>query len=429
MDTTNKNVSVIGLGYVGLPLALLASKKYNVTGIDITSEKIESLNSGKSYIDDVSNETISDTTVTFTTDFAPVRESDIVIICVPTPVDAEKNPDLTPVRSAVKAAVTQMKDNSLLIIESTINPGVCEEVVIPIIEEDGRFKVGQNIHLAHCPERINPGDQKWNVSNINRVVGSNSEAGLETAYTFYNSIVNAEIKKMSSLKEAEAVKIVENSFRDINIAFVNELAMSFHKLGIDVENVIAGAATKPFAFMPHHPSIGVGGHCIPVDPYYLIDYASTFGFQHRFLSLAREINEDMPKFTFSLLQEAEDQLDAKRPASKKVTVLGLSYKADVADLRESPAKKMISVLKSAGYHVDIYDPYFPNESTVQTLNEALTKNKSIILATNHTEFKEFISPKKLGESGVSIFVDGRNVFHSNSNEFLNAGIIYKGVGT
>ncbi len=419
-------IGVIGLGYVGLPLAILASKKYQVIGFDISSEKIAGLLSGVSYIEDVSDTELSESDILFTNDFEQISECGIVIVCVPTPVDDEKNPNLGPVKSAVTAAAKRMKSDSLLVIESTINPGVCDEVIVPIIESvEGRI-VGKNIYLAHCPERINPGDQKWDVSNINRVIGASDEKGLEKAYEFYSSIISADIKKMNNLKEAEAVKIVENSFRDVNIAFVNELAMSFHKLGIDVENVIEGAATKPFSFMPHHPGIGVGGHCIPVDPYYLIDYAGSYGFQHKFLSLAREINEDMPKFTYSLLREAEEEIGVY---TKAVTILGLSYKADVGDLRESPATKMIGILKSAGYEVDVYDPYFEERSTISSLSEALSKNQTVILATSHSAFRTGLSPDIVKRAGVKIFVDGRNVFHNSSYAFLEAGVIYKGIGT
>ena len=182
-------------------------------------------------------------------------------------------PNLNPVKNAVSSIAPLLKKHALLIIESTVNPGVCDEVVLPLLEEQSGMKVGTDIYLAHCPERINPGDTKWNVENINRVVGASSKTGLKLAKEFYESIITGEVKAMGSLKEAEAVKIIENSFRDVNIAFVNELAMSFDKLGINIVNVIDGAATKPFAFMPHYPGIGVGGHCIPVDPYYLIEYA------------------------------------------------------------------------------------------------------------------------------------------------------------
>lgn len=420
------NISIIGLGYVGLPLALLAAKKYKLYSIDIDKSKIDSLNSGRSYIDDVVDEEIKDSTAEFTEDFSKVSDSEMVVVCVPTPVDHSKQPDLTPVKESVKAIAKHLQDGALVIIESTINPGVCEEVVIPLLEEESGKIVGKDIHVAHCPERINPGDPKWNVSNINRVVGSTSQEGLERAYQFYTSIINAEIKKMDTIKEAEAVKIVENSFRDINLAFVNELAMSFHKLGINLENVIDGAATKPFAFMPHRPSIGVGGHCIPVDPYYLIEYASNHGFTHRFLSLAREINEEMPSYTFSLIRENMKKLKIE---DKSVTLLGLSYKANVADLRESPSLVLLDLLEKADYKVTIYDPHFESESTVSSLDEALKSSPVVVLASNHSEFIDQISAELLKECGVKVFIDGKNAFHKHQNDFASKSIHYAGIGT
>lgn len=418
-------VAVVGLGYVGLPLALLAAKKYPVLGFDTSEGKINSLKSGKSYIDDITDSQVAESSMGYTTDIASLGACSTFIICVPTPVSDDKMPDLTPLKGAVRSVCTVLKEGDLVIIESTINPGVCDEVIIPLIEENTSLKVGNDLDIAHCPERINPGDKRWNVSNINRVVGSNTERGLSRAYDFYSEIIDADIKKMGSLKEAEAVKIVENSFRDINIAFVNELAMSFSKLNINLENVIEGAATKPFSFMPHHPSIGVGGHCIPVDPYYLIEYASSHGFEHRFLSLARTINEEMPDFTLSLLQEAKRSLSLP---DMNVTVLGLSYKADVADLRESPAIKFVEILRLNGYTVDTYDPYLEDDSSVKTLHEALSKNGLVVLATNHTPFVKEISPTLLKRCGVKVFIDGKNVFYRSISEFEKAGIYYTGIG-
>ncbi|PJC29326.1 hypothetical protein CO052_04080, partial [Candidatus Saccharibacteria bacterium CG_4_9_14_0_2_um_filter_41_9] len=220
-----KSIAIIGLGYVGLPIALLASKKgFNVIGIDTDIKKIKSLASNKSYIGDVADDEIIHTKASFTTDATKVSEVDAVIICVPTPVSAEKIPDLGPVRGAVSAIAPHIKKETLVVVESTINPGVCDEVVIPLLEKLSGKKVGIDVYLAHCPERINPGDPKWNVSNINRVVGANSKLELDMAVELYKKIIDAEIKPMGTIKEAEAVKIVENSFRNINIAFVNELA-------------------------------------------------------------------------------------------------------------------------------------------------------------------------------------------------------------
>jgi nucleotide sugar dehydrogenase len=229
---------------------------------------------------------------------------------------------------------------------------------------------------------------------------------------------------MGSLKEAEAVKIIENSFRDINIAFVNELAMSFSQLGIDVVNVINGAATKPFAFMPHYPGCGVGGHCIPVDPYYLIEYAKHNGFYHNFLALARRINNGMPKFTAELTIKG---LNEAGIATKevKIAVLGLAYKPEIDDCRESPSFEIIKALESYGANVVSYDPFVPNRSTVKSLDKAVKNAKAVVIATAHKVFKE-LTPEYLAKNGVKIIIDGRNCL--SKEKFIKAGIIYKGIG-
>lgn len=422
-----KTIAVIGLGYVGLPLALLAAKKdFKTIGIDVSEKKMGSLSNGISYIDDVSNEEIASTTVTFTDNAAAVAEADAVIICVPTPVDKAKQPDLTPVKSAVSAVAPHLKDGTLVVIESTINPGVCDDVVLPLLEEKSGKKVGQDVYLAHCPERINPGDPKWNVSNINRVVGANSKPELDKAVELYEQLIDATIKPMATIKEAEAVKVVENSFRDVNIAFVNELAMSFHKLGINVENVIDGAATKPFAFMPHHPGAGVGGHCIPVDPYYLIEYAHSYGFEHDFLRLARGVNESMPQFTVDLLTEALNDVGLPLKGTK-VALLGLSYKSNVGDDRESPANVIRHIIDEEEANLAVFDPYIPHNSTVSSLNEALDGSSAILIATGHNEFKNF-DFNDLADNGIKVIIDGRNIYRHQIAEIKAAGLIYKGIG-
>lgn len=416
-------ISVVGLGYVGLPLALLVAKKgYPVTGVDLDKDKIAKINAHSDPIgDEYIAKRIKGTSLKTRSDFSSVALSNIVVVCVPTPVKNGHQPDLGPVKGAVKSVAQHIKKGSLIIIESTINPGVCDEVVIPLIEEVSGLKVNKDFYVSHCPERINPGDKKWNVENIPRVVGASNDIGLNRTVAFYESIIDAPIKPMGSLKEAEAVKIVENSFRDVNIAFVNELAMSFTKLGINVKNVIDGAATKPFAFMPHYPSVGVGGHCIPVDPYYLIEYARGFGFEHRFLSLARSINNHMPEFTVKQLIDGLSEAGLKIKGSK-VVVLGLAYKPNVADDRESSSYKLIKILENKGAKVTTYDPYLLEKSTVKTLSKALEHKDAIILATNHTEFME-INLKYLTSK---VFVDGKNAFDQAKLE--ESGIIYKGIG-
>jgi nucleotide sugar dehydrogenase len=418
-----EKVSIVGLGYVGLPLALLAANKgYDVTGIDLSNEKISKIHQRQDPInDEYVAKHIKQTTLKALSDFSSIRSSKIVIICVPTPVKHDYQPDLSPLKAASTSVAKKLSKGTLVIIESTINPGVCDDIIIPLLEKQSGLSINQDFFVSHCPERINPGDTKWSVENIPRVAGSSNEAGLNITVRFYESIINTAVKPMGSIKEAEAVKVVENSFRDVNIAFVNELAMSFAKLGIDVKNVIDGAATKPFAFMAHYPSIGVGGHCIPVDPYYLIEYARGYGFEHEFLSLARSINNHMPEFTVNQLVDLLNEIGFTLKNSK-VLVLGLSYKANVADDRESPSYKVIKILKRKGAQVTAYDPYLIHKSDFDSLDDALASQDAVILATNHREFLE-LDPKKLK---VKAFIDGKNTF--DEQKFKGANIAYKGIG-
>jgi len=430
-------ISVVGLGYVGLPLALLAAQKgYDVTGIDRDQAKIKSIRAHKSpFVDEQVTNQLKKYPIEVTEGYNAVSTSKIVIVCVPTPVDKNCIPDLTPVISATTGVAKQLKrgKGQLVIIESTINPGICEEVVLPLIEKESGLTCGRDFYLAHCPERINPGDPKWNVSNIPRVVGGYDETSLQLAVEFYKNVIDAPIRPMASLKEAEAVKVVENSFRDINIAFVNELAMSFTHLGIDVVNVIDGAATKPFAFMPHYPGVGVGGHCIPVDPYYLIEYAKKNGFTHKFLKRAREINNNMPQFTVDRLAGALEKT-GHHLTGTPVAVLGLSYKANVGDLRESPSLKLIKLLQAAGAEVTAYDPYINHLEGVRVedapdpkkaLQHVFRHAEAVVLATNHREFRE-ITGDLLERLRVKVVVDGRNFL--DKSDLVAHNIIYQGIG-
>ncbi len=417
-----KTVSIIGLGYVGLPLALLTSEKeYDVIGIDLDSDKIDKIKSGIDPIgEDYIKELLPNTSMTASTSIKDIQQSDIIIICVPTPLINGFEPDLRPLKQAANSVAKNMKKDCVVIIESTINPGVSQEVVIPILEKGSGLKINTNFHVSHCPERINPGDKKWNVSNIPRVVGSSSKTGLAITVDFYESIINAPIKSMQSLKEAEACKVVENSFRDVNIAFVNELAKSFSAMGIDVKNVIEGAATKPFAFMAHYPSVGVGGHCIPVDPYYLIEYARGYGFEHEFLSLARNINNSMPAFTIDQLAIALNE-KGESINGKNILVLGISYKANVADYRQSPSYTVIDILKKRKARVTVYDPYFEESSDFTDMSKAVASADAVILASNHDEFLQF------DYSGHELlaFIDGKNEIRPES---LHNNTIYRGIG-
>lgn len=427
MKSANKSVAIIGLGYVGLPLALLAAeKRYRVVGIDTNAQKVDQINLRQSpFIDDVVTEQLKATTLEAYTEFSKVSEVSTVVICVPTPVFENRLPDYGPVEGACHGIAPYVKKGQLIILESTVNPGVCEEIVIPILEKATGTKAGQDFLVAHCPERINPGDKKWNVSNISRVVGGLDENSLKAALDFYESIISAPIKPMGSLKEAEAVKVVENSFRNVNIAFVNELAESFAKMGIDVVNVIDGCATKPFSFLPHYPGCGIGGHCIPVDPYYLIDYArKNYGFEHRLLELACQTNEEMPEYTAELV-EAGLKAKGKDIKGTKVAVLGLAYKANIGDCRESPSFELIKALKAKGADVVAFDPFVLDKSDVKEIETALDHSEAVVIATDHTVFKN-LKGEDLAQYGVKVLVDGRNCL--DKKDIQSVGIHYAGIG-
>lgn len=420
------NVAVVGLGYVGLPLACLSKTKgHDVLGLDINASKVKSISEGKSPIrDEFVTRCLHKSPLKVSVDFSLLSHRQIIVVCVPTPIDKQFMPDLTPVRSAAETIGRFLKKGQLVVLESTVNPGVSEEVVIPILEEKSSLKAGKDFHFAYCPERINPGDKHWGVYNIPRVIGGFDKQSLAVGLSFYNGIVDNEIMAMSTLKEAEAVKIIENTFRDVNIAFVNELAMSFSELGIDVVNVIKGAATKPFAFLAHFPGCGVGGHCIPVDPYYLIERARQAGFYHDFLSLARRINNRMPEFTAELTMKALNE-KGYSINNAKVAVLGMSYKPGIDDARESPSFEIVHWLKKFGADVVTYDPYAKQHSSVQNLVEALKGAKAAVIATAHPEFMR-LSPAYFLDRGVDVLIDGRNCLPKE--KFLKSSLVYKGIG-
>jgi nucleotide sugar dehydrogenase len=423
----SKHIGIIGLGYVGLPLAILARSKGNdVVGIDLNEKKVKSINAGVvPFKDKRASNLLKKNRIHASSDFSVVGGLDIVIICVPTPVDDNKLPDYNPIISACDKIAPFLKKGQLVILESTVNPGVCEEVIIPRLEEKTKLKAGKDFFVAHCPERINPGDKNWDVSNIPRVVGGLDKTSLKKAAKFYRSIISANIQEMDSIKEAEAVKVVENSFRNVNIAFVNELAVSFARLGIDIVNVINGAATKPFSFLAHYPGCGIGGHCIPVDPYYLIEYAKRKnGYQHKFLSLACEINEDMPNYTVELVKNGLENKKTKIQEAK-VTVLGLAYKADIDDCRESPSFPIIKQLKSYGAKVTAYDPHVPNLSDVKNIKDALKNADAVVLATNHACFKN-LKGRDFVKYGIKVVVDGKNCL--KKSEIQGRGVSYFGIG-
>ena len=424
-----KTITIVGLGYVGLPLACLCAEKGNkVYGLDVDEAKISSINNGISPIEDEylidKLKKIKGKIHATVNANECIPNSEVVIVCVPTPIDKNNAPDLTALMTSVSTVSKLIRQNTILVIESTIYPGTVEEIAIPILKKQKFDAYKNDIFLAHCPERIDPGNKKWTIDNLPRVVGGITKEAAKKTAEFYRSIINANVVELSSVKAAEATKIMENTFRDVNIAFVNEMAQSFDKAGIDIIEVIKGASTKPFAFMPHYPGAGVGGHCIPVDPYYLIEKAKQIGFNHRFLSLARDINNSMPHYSVELL-EAQMQKLKKQLKNAKVGVLGLAYKANVDDIRESPSSEIISILKSKGADVFVFDPHVKKESNVKDLDELLNKSDYVILATDHIEFKN-MDLEKLKKNKILAVIDGRNCL--DKEKIKSMGILYHGIG-
>lgn len=425
-ETENATVAIVGLGYVGLPLAIRAKERgYDIRGYDIDEEKVREIRTGSPlFLEDTEQESLVHNRIRASSDDAVLADASIYVVCVPTPVHENGDPDLTPLVGASKAIARHMRTGDMVIIESTVSPGVCEQVALPILEHTTGLTGERDFAFAHCPERINPGDDAWSVATIPRVLGALGPRSLARAKHFYESVIDGAVHPMGSIREAEAVKMVENAFRDVNIAFVNELAMSFAKAGIDITNVLEGAGTKPFGFVPYAPGCGVGGHCIPVDPYYLIRYGRENGFEHRFLVTAREINSGMPSYTVDLLREALEDSGIELRGST-VALLGLSYKRGIPDMRESPALAIREELIRNGVVVRTYDPHLLEESDVDHLDAVLTGADAVIVATDHDLFTA-LTPTHLTDRGISVLIDGRNCLPKDT--FVEAGITYRGIG-
>lgn len=361
IEDRTARVAVMGLGYVGLPLAVaLAKAGFPVTGVDVSPERVAAIQRGESYIGDVAPDELAPLVETgrlrVTTNAADLGEADAIIICVPSPLQHNKAPDLSFIITAARQISGFLKKGQLVILQSTTYPGTTEEDVLPILEESG-LKVGADFHLAFSPERINPGDREHTVSTTPKVVGGVSPACGELARRLLATI-HPQVHLVSSPRAAEMTKLLENTFRAVNIALVNEMAMLCERMGLDVWEVIAAASTKPFGYMPFFPGPGVGGHCIPVDPFFLLWKAREYDFHTKFIELAAEVNESMPYHTVSKVVEA---LNSRQKSVKgaRILVLGVTYKADVEDARNSPATRVIELLLGMGADVAYSDPYVP----------------------------------------------------------------------
>lgn len=456
------NVAVIGLGYVGFPLASLCAKKgYKVVGLEKHTSIVKKLKSGISHIRDDSVEglftdAIASGNLTFSSDVGDVASCDIYLICVPTPIDDNHEPDLEPLKSALYEIAPHISKNNIVVVESTVFPGTCEKIVIPILEKASSMKVPSDFQVAHCPERVNPGDLFWNSENIPRVVGATSEKGVTQVAEFYASIlggkifdvrdvrknlnpkfsfINNELKvaqvplgsitKMRSIRDAEAVKAMENTVRDVNIAFVNELAKISDVLDLNVVDIINGMSTKPFGKGPFYPGVGVGGHCIAVDPEWLKAASKRAGYMPEMIQLARMTNNGMPQYTVSVLQ---DMLNERGyPLNKtKVAILGVTYKKNVDDPRESPFYKVRELLSKKGAVLAIYDSWYKSDNTVNDLEEALKGAKAVLIVTEHDDIVLGLQKINLAERGIEVVIDGRNCL--DAEIISKQGILYSGIG-
>lgn len=395
-------IAVIGIGYVGLPLAVsFAESGFDVVGIDVDAGRVDAVNRGESYVGDVESSKLGNLIrrapnsrrLCATVDHEVLSSCDVVIVCVPTPLSKTKVPDLTYIVSAADQVARHLHPGMLVVLESTTYPGTTEELVLPrLAGSNGRsLRVGRDFYLAFSPERIDPGNKKYGIRNTPKVVGGVTSACLDAAQALYRTIVDR-VVPVSSTKAAEMVKLLENTFRATNIALVNEMAIMCERLGIDVWEVIEAARTKPYGFMPFYPGPGLGGHCIPIDPQYLAWKLKTVNYQARFIQLAEEINFDMPRYVTARVADALNA-QGKSVKGSKVVVLGVAYKADVADARESPAIELIDLLAKKGASVSYNDPFVPalvvEETRLESVpltEDSLRAADCVLIAAAHSAY-------------------------------------------
>ncbi len=352
-------IAIVGAGYVGVPLAqVFADAGRRVVLVDVVQERVDQHNRGESYIEDVPSEQLAKLVangLSATTDYDILREVDAILIALPTPLSRQREPDLSIVLNAAREIATRLRKGHLVVLESTTYPGTTREEILPLLESSG-LKVGEDFYLAFSPERVDPGRTDWTTKNVPKVAGGITPACTERAAELYGSAIDT-VHRVSSPEAAELTKLLENIFRSVNIALVNELAILCDRMGIDIWEVVDAASTKPFGFMSFSPGPGLGGHCIPIDPFYLTWKAREFGFYTEFIELAGKVNEEMPYFCRSLVSQALNHAKEMSLKGSKVLVLGVAYKPDIGDMRESPALKLISLLRNAGAEVSYHDPH------------------------------------------------------------------------
>ncbi|MEC1719151.1 nucleotide sugar dehydrogenase [Schinkia azotoformans] len=389
-------IGVVGLGYVGLPLAVEKAKAgFHVIGFDVQEKRTDMVNNGINFIGDVVDDDlrkiVQDKRLKATTDYSLISEVDAVAICVPTPLDMYQQPDTSYVEASTKEISKYIKPGMLVVLESTTYPGTTEELVRPILEGSG-LRCGEDFFLAYSPERVDPGNKHFKTKNTPKVVGGVTNDCTKVAASLYRSVLEGEVHEVSSPAVAEMEKIYENTFRHVNIALANEMAILCNKMGIDVWEVIDAAKTKPYGFMPFYPGPGLGGHCIPIDPFYLTWKAREYNYHTKFIELAGEINNSMPDFVVSKLMTILNK-ERKSLNGAKILVLGVAYKRDIDDVRESPVLNILTQLENAGANYQVADPYVAkfdlNNEIVETvaINEEMLKNADVVLiTTDHTAF-------------------------------------------
>jgi UDP-N-acetyl-D-glucosamine dehydrogenase len=428
------HVGVIGLGYVGLPLATeFAGRGFNATGFEVDPKKAEQINAGHSYIGDVPTRQVKESVdagrLRATTDFDHLKECDAIIICVPTPLRKTKEPDVSFILSAAEEIRQRLRRGQLVVLESTTYPGTTDEVLLPMLAETG-LKLDEDFLLAFSPERVDPGNPEFQTHNIPKVVGGVTDDSTETAAQLYSQIVN-DVHSVSSARVAEAAKLLENTFRAVNIGMANEMARLCYALNIDTWEVIRAAATKPFGFMPFYPGPGIGGHCIPLDPHYLSWKARQHGFDSRFISLAEEVNSRMPEHVVQLVADGLND-DRKAMKGSRILLLGVAYKRDIDDVRESPALSIIDRLRSKGCDVRYHDPFVRDVrfddahtesggepmSSVELNDEEIQSSDCVLIVTNHSQ----IDYRRITEL-APLIVDTRNALNGDLRRDSRARII------
>jgi UDP-N-acetyl-D-glucosamine dehydrogenase len=421
-------VAVIGLGYVGLPLAVEKAKAgFTVVGLDRNANRVAMVNRGENYIPDILAyelaEVVKAKKLRATQDFSVISDVDVITICVPTPLDKNKQPDTSYIEGVVEQSIPFIHKGQLIVLESTTYPGTTEEVILPRIESRG-FKVGQDVFLAFSPERVDPGNKRYKTKNTPKVVGGVTPECTKVATALYEQVLEGKVFPVSSPRVAEMTKLLENIFRIVNISLMNELALLCEKMKIDIWEVIEAAKTKPFGYMPFYPGPGLGGHCIPLDPFYLAWKAKEYDFTTRFIELAGEINDGMP---YHVVEQAMELLNTKGKSlnGSKVMLLGMAYKRDIDDLRESPALKVARLLAERGAELSYHDPYIPKidvpglqfESIPLTPANLATQDL-VIITTGHTN----VDYQQVVENAPLIF-DTRNATRGiDSPKIIRLGV-------